>query len=957
MRRISEITYSASKPPPTIDQVLTSDGTWTVGRREELDQIDDLVDHLRSGAAAVLVLRGEAGIGKSHLCRVALSRATAAGIRTAVATADELEQDRPGRLLFAAGASLISAPGALVASEAHAVDGDPGYRMAERFVTGIDQAAVSGPVLLVAEDLHWADDLSLRGLAMLVRGIGQVPCGVIATMRNHPRPLRVADLEAAIAGVRGRVHTRVVELGGLPPAAIEELASQWLRAAPGPRLRSMLTGAAGNPFMVEELIRAADLDKSILVADGVAEVAPDALPSTVYDALIRLLRTLSSPTVEALRHASLLGRHFTATELAAVTGRPVIEVVSVLEEAADAGMVLTGDEHYVFRHDLVRDAVYRSISPAARWDLHRAAGAALAATGAPALRVAQQFTAGARPGDLEAVEWLRRAADDALAVDTASAADFLERALSLAPRDWAGRFGLEADLVELLAWAGRVDDAARRGQALVDRARSAAQRFRAHQALGSVRTSFGDLRGAAEQFRAAADTASTDDTTADQLRCAAAGMSVIAGTESPADARAVATPHLTSERADVVCWARNTLAVAAVCEGAYDEVIEHARVAASILDDGYVRPLGFLIPHAWEVCGLQYLDRYDESREAAERARRLAERRGDAGLLVPVMACTCGITWAQADWDGTVAEIDAAFSLIEDTGVQVQTILFHSLAALMAIERGRPDEAATHVKAAEAFIASGTRHLFGIDILAAVQARQLKARQEIEAACELLAAVWEATAPLRGLIQWRLIGPQLVALCVATGRVAQTASVVNEIRALAGRSTAVSAAATAMRAEGLANRDAGLLVQAADALFTTPRRIEAADAAEDAVHALLAAGGRSNDIERLLDAAEEAYVRADAIAALGRVQALRREAGLTVRVGGAPAARFGWHSLTPKEMDIVRLVSRGMSNSDIAAELFISRRTVEAHLSHVFQKLEVSNRTQLAREAIDREVA
>ncbi|MDP8907598.1 MAG: LuxR C-terminal-related transcriptional regulator [Chloroflexota bacterium] len=938
--------------------MLVPDARRTVGRREELDEIDDLVDRLRVGAPAVLVLRGEAGIGKSHLCRVAVSRAAAAGIRTAVATADELEQDRPGRLLFAAEASLsedhLDAP---VPSEAHPVDGDPGYRTAARFVTGIEQATVAGPVLLVAEDVHWADDLSLRGLAMLVRGIDQVPCGVIATMRNHPRPSRVADLEAAIEALRGRVHGRVAELAGLAPAAIEELASQWLRATPGPTLRSMLTRAAGNPFMVEELIRAADRDKSILVADGVAEVAADAVPSTLYDALIRLLRTLSPPTVDALRHASLLGRHFTATELAAVTSRLVIDVVRVLDEAADAGMVITGDEHYVFRHDLVRDAVYRSISPAARWDLHRAAGAALAAADAPALRVAQQFAAGARPGDLEAVEWLCRAANDALAVDTASAADLLERALSLAPRDWAGRFDLEADLVELLAWAGRVDDAARRGQALVDRALSAEERFRAHQALGSVRTSFGDLRGAAEQFRAAADTASADDAASDQLRCAAAGMSVIAGAESPGDARAVATPHLTSERADVVCWARNTLAVAAVSEGAYDEAIEHARVAVSILDDQYVRPLGFLIPHGWEAAGLQCLDRYDESREAAERTRRRAERRGDAGLLVQVMACTCGITWTQGDWDGTVAEIDAAFALMEDTGVVVHTILFHSLAALIAVERGQPDEAATHLQAAEAFVASGTLHLFGIDILAAVQARQLKARQETEAACDLLTAVWEATAPLRGLIQWRLIGPQLVGLCVATGRVAQTATLVDELRALSGRSTAPSAAATAMRAEGLATRDAGLLVRAADALLATPRRIEAADAAEDAVHALFAAGRPSKDVERLLGAAEEAYVRAHAIAGLERVQALRREAGLTTRVGGAPAARFGWHSLTPKEVEIVRLVSRGMSNTDIAAELFISRRTVEAHLSHVFQKLEISNRTELAREAIDRDVA
>lgn len=468
-----------------------------------------------------------------------------------------------------------------------------------------------------------------------------------------------------------------------------------------------------------------------------------------------------------------------------------------------------------------------------------------------------------------------------------------------------------------------------------------------------MRSSTGDLHRAAGHFLAAATAAGPPSETVDLLRCAAAGMSVIAGTQTPAEARAVAKPCVSSGRADVVCWARNTLAVAAVSEGAYDEVVEHARVAASILDDRYVRPLGFLIPHAWLMTGLRHLDRYDEARQAGERARARAERRGDVGLLVQVMAATCGRTWAEADWDETVAEIDAALLLMEDTGVVTHTILFRALGALMALERGRFDEARAHLEAAEASVASGTLHLFGIDILALVRARRLEAERELDAARDLLAGAWEATAALRGLIQWRLIGPALVRLCVATGRDAQAAVIADQVCTVAARSTSPSAAATARRARGLATRDTRLLVEAADALLATPRRIEAAGACEDALRRLLETDRRSSHVERLLHVAEECYLRAGAIAAVARLGDVREQAGLGVRAVPSGRARFGWSSLTPKELAVVRLVSLGRSNPDIAAELVISRRTVEVHLSHIFQKVEVSNRTQLARKALE----
>ncbi|CAN5542655.1 LuxR family transcriptional regulator [soil metagenome] len=928
-----------------------SEPIWTAGRREELGQIRSLVSAVSGGAGRVLVFAGEAGIGKSHLCGVAVDLATEAGIVVVETSADDLEQDRPGRLLDEARSRIEPHAGEIAngPSTPRPDGGDPAYRTIERFVDAVERTAASRPLLIVAEDLHWSDDPSLRGLATLIRSIDRLPCGLVATMRRHPRPDRIDAFESAVEQVGGRI----VGLAGLAPPAVEELVARHLGAVPGGNFRSVLAGAAGNPFMLEEIVRAVTDGDRAENGGGVVEVAAGVIPHSVHEVLLRRLRSLSASTADTLRHASLLGRGFTATEVAAIGGVLVVDALRAFEEAAAAGMVVSAGDQHRFRHDLVREAVYQSIPSATRWDLHRAVAIALIQLDAPAMSVAHHFAAGARPGDLDAVRWLRRAAAEAVALDTGSAAELLQRALSLAPHEWSERFGVEAELVELLAWAGRIDEAARRGQSLVDRALDDDQRFLALQALGAVRSSAGDLRLAAEDFSAAAATGNADNATAAQLRCAAAGMSVIAGVETTAGARSEANRHLDSARGDVVCWARNTLAVAAVCEGAYDELIDHARVAAALLEDRYVRPLGFLIPHAWLSTGLQYLDRYDEARVTARRARDRAEQRGDVGLLVQVMAGTCGVTWALGEWDDTVAELEAVSALAEDTGVVAQTVLIRAISAQIATERDQPDRAAEHLAAAEAFLASGTPHLFGLEILALERARGLAGEGDVDGAAELLGGVWDATVALRGLIQWRLVGPALVRLCMAAGRRDRAASGAAEIGLIARRSSAPSASATARRADGLAHGDAAMLVSAADAYLATPRRTESASTCEDAVLALLETGAASPDMKRLLEAADEVYVQAGASNARRRIHSMREAAGLDIQA--APrAATFGWESLTRKERDVVALVSRGMSNPEIAAEMFISRRTVEAHLSHVFRKLAVSNRTQLAREAIER---
>ena len=134
-----------------------------------------------------------------------------------------------------------------------------------------------------------------------------------------------------------------------------------------------------------------------------------------------------------LRLASLLGSAFTLRDLAAITGRPVIDVAAWLREASLAGLIVGDGDRLAFRHDLIREAVYGHMLPAERRDLHRAAGQALANAGAPTQQIAEQFARGALPGDLEAVSWLERAALETISVSPGSAIALLDDAVALRP--------------------------------------------------------------------------------------------------------------------------------------------------------------------------------------------------------------------------------------------------------------------------------------------------------------------------------------------------------------------------------------------------------------------------------------------------------------------------------------------------------------------------------------------
>ena len=915
------------------------------GRTGELDLVDQFVSAVGEGSGRILLLDGEAGIGKSHLARALIERATACGIRTVTAGADELEQDRPGRILDRI-ADVVGSANKVGAPDRDGVPEDAGYAIVERFTAMVDTLSAVQPVIIVVEDLHWGDPLSLRGLAALARRIGPLAVGIVATLRPTPRPPHVGQF-LEVCAKAGAVQ---ISLAGLEPAGMAQLAAASIGAAPGPELLARLEATAGNPLFVVELVRALDDADALRIEGGVAEIiAGDILPDLART-LARSISALPEATVQTLRLASLFGNRFALVDLATVAGRSVVEVAAALREAVDASFIVGRGDELAFRHDLLREAVYFDLPAAIRRDLHAAAARALAAAGAPAEQVARQYRLGARPGDVDAVEWLTRAATESLAVDTSNAAMLTERALALAPLDWPLRFQQEAMLVDLLAWSGRVDDGRHLADALLARALTADDRWLAHRALGCVLGTLGELTGAATQFEAAAAISDVGPIDSAVLQCAAAGMRVIAGTAT--DAEAVAQQFVESDDPAVRCWARHTIGIAAICDGRYDEALDAFSISRHLLDAHYVPPLGFLIPHVWVATAHYELDDLHQAEVAAMEARRRAERRGDAPLLIQALTATSGFGYITGRWQEAMVDVEAGMALGDEIGENVQAIWFEALAADIALGRGDRAAAEAYTTNGEALLASGTRHLFGVEHLLWTKAKMLEADGAGEAACELMLALWAQLAPLRGLIHWRGIGPDLVRLCRQHDRIDTAHAIADEHDELARRSTSACARATAHRARGLVEHDADMLIEAARQLRDTPRLVEFAATCEDAA-ATLVDHGRNKEAIELAAEAGRIY---EAIGARGHLA--RTDAALTAlgvkRLRRATPASSGWESLTAKELEVVELIADGLSNPEIADRLFISRRTVETHLAHIFRKLTIGNRTHLATTAIGR---
>ena len=222
-------------------------------------------------------------------------------------------------------------------------------------------------------------------------------------------------------------------------------------------------------------------------------------------------------------------------------------------------------------------------------------------------------------------------------------------------------------------------------------------------------------------------------------------------------------------------------------------------------------------------------------------------------------------------------------------------------------------------------------------------------RVRVAEALRTLAACWDQCAELRLALEYRCCGPDLVRLALPAGDRARARAAAAAVAELADDNPDVpSLAGAALRCHGLADDDAEILHAAVTAYAGGPRPLELALACEDAGTAF-ARRGDAGQARVLLGPGAEIYERLDAARDLARAEAMLRGTGIRRgRRGPRGRPQTGWPSLTPTERAIADLVAEGLSNPQIGDRLYISRRTVQTHLAHVFTKLDITSRAQLA---------
>jgi DNA-binding CsgD family transcriptional regulator/tetratricopeptide (TPR) repeat protein len=917
-----------------------------------------VVKSAAGGLGSAALVGGEPGIGKTSLLDMVVAECRRLGMRVLRGAAEELEE----RLPFAAIGSCLGISersteeavrqitelmrgGAALGVTARSGAASQEYLIIEAILGLMDDWCADGAVALVLDDLQWADAASLRVLNRLGRVIGQLPLFVLASCLPVPRSGELASL---LRGLDARgAHS--ISLGPLPDSAAEALVDRLAGARPGPDLVAVVGKAAGNPLYISELVTALSRERRIRVTDGVAELtARDdfVVPVSLADIIRRYTGFLSPQAQQILPVAAVLGPGFSMTELSLVLSEPLSALLGIIREAIQLGLLVDAGDDLVFRHDLIRRVLADSLPESARVAIHARAGHALAVTHAPGERVAEHLLQGGVV-DGAALDWLVGSAE-ALAVRApALAVDLLRHMLSLAdPRD-RRRDVLRFQLCRALQWAGRPVDAeeAIRDALAQDPDPTQETVLRWLLALacfaqGKLDDTLGECESAlaAGPLTAAETTrfqglmaqchlvrSSFDDTMimADRARRTAVAGGVEWSAVNAIDVMtAVYCSQQRSEQA--LASAEEELSILASYEGKYPDL-----------------PFG-IAPYMLKGWSLIELDRFDQADEALEAGLRFCERTGSP-LLAMYHATRAMMRFMQGRWDDALAEIRAGQEVPDS--LLVSAVPLDGMSAVIGIHRN--DRAV--ISETDAWPAEVPPSMaFSVFWHKWARALAAEAEGDPHRAFDVLFTYWDHGSPLPRAHLHRLC-PDIVRLAVSLDKPNLARQVADEMDALAVRETKSAAIqGTAALCRGMANGDVDLLMAAAVAYQQAGRPLYQAHAYENAA-VLLAKDRRTSRARATLDTAVELYNELDAAWDAGRAGQRIRRTGIRGGVSG-PRRRpkTGWNSLTPTELKVAALVAEGHSNPAIATRMFLSRRTVQSHVSSILGKLDLASRVELA---------
>ncbi|MEU0109829.1 AAA family ATPase [Streptomyces sp. NPDC006251] len=950
--------------------------TPVVGRDAELERLSGVLEGARRGEARAVLLAGDAGVGKTRVLDEVGKRAAAAGMTVVAGHCVDLGDVGLPYLPFTEILGVLAADERFSAAlAAHPVverllgagtdavrDVDARLRLFEGIAGLLADVAEAAPLLLVLEDLHWADQSSRDLLRFLLgRGVLRHRLAVFASYRaddlhrRHPlRPL-LAELVRLPAVER-------LELRPLADSDVDRLVRALeQRPLPDATVRRIVERAEGNAFYAEELLAATDTE-----AGGV--------PSGLADVLLIRFEQLSDTAQQVLRTAAVAGRRVEHDLLREAVGLPEEALESALREAVGRQLLVAGDDDtYSFRHALAREAVYADLLPGERSRLHGAFARLLAGRGRRAESAAERAHHYRESHDLaEALAASLEAADHAQRVGApAEEQRHLEAALDLWPAVGAEArpSGRGADRVTLTLRASA----------------AAAHAGELHRAVSLARSALAELGQDADSELAA------------RVRYTLAGNLLSVDSLTAAFAySSEALAMIPEEPASVTwVWAAATHAMAARHIGKNETALRVARRALSVAEE-----LGVTDAQADLLISLAVFDgggrRSPEGRDRLLRARELARSSGNAAvelraLFNLAMGCyengepaeclpwlTEGldrarragllsspyplemrylrllVLYALGRWDecvraaradaevlpaaggytagpalyvalarGDLAAADRARALLEGPFDWMATLVAGIVLTDAAALRRDPEEAVRRMRSTVAALTdeAGTRP----DVTVRLAALALSAVADAAVGLRL-------TGDESGARRWADTATELVESARAVagrgqndtpqgpeGQAWLARAEAEWIRAVSGPDAAAWSAAVAAFTYGDVHERARCRLRYAEALVAAGRREEAAAEAR---------------------AVRETADRLGAVPLREQVDALVRRA----RLSDAPPAGDRAGVLTAREQDVLRLLALGRSNRQIGEELFISGKTASVHVSNILAKLGASSR-------------
>jgi DNA-binding CsgD family transcriptional regulator/tetratricopeptide (TPR) repeat protein len=960
----------------------TTDAAPLVGRREALRAFGDALDASSGGSFRFLSLVGEPGVGKTRLLGELAAAAAAADLATLWGRAAEFEQEMPfgvvvdalddhveaaapglasrlgaetsGLLATVLPAWRAAAPGPGGPASSPGRDPTGRYRLYRGMRRLLEELADPDGLVLILDDVHWADNASVELLDHLVRHPPHGRVLVAIAYRPAQASARLAALLASAA-----THGRQVPVGPLTFGEAEELLGPGMSR---PRCQVLHQASGGNPFYLEALAR---MDQHAQLMTGNVDGSADGtaggseLPPAVRAALQLELTGLSPAALLVAQAAAVAADEFEPALSAVAAEVTEDEALAALNEMAARDIVRpTSTGRLRFRHPLVRRATYDSAAAGWRLGAHARIAAPLAEVSAPAARRAHHVERSAPFGDQAAIATLLEAAREVTAQAPATAAHWLEAALKMMPADTAGpgrQLELLLEVARLRAVSGQLvegREAARealRRLPLGDYARRAlAARFcalmerqldRPHEArvvlLGELRRIPDPQSPAAVPLRTrlVAESLMRGD-----IRAAQAVLDLIpesAEALEPSVAVAIAAlrplPAYTLGRiADAarfieaasqlvaaapddhlagwldaiawLCWTETVM-------GRYGSALAHfERVVAIARSTGQ----GYIISNllAGQAQVQTMLGRLAEATAAAEEAVEVARLLGSGHQLVFALTQQC----LAASWSG---EDQAAVRLGER-------------AARTGQGNGEWSGAQAQYALAVALINAGRREA-GRDAM--VRAcnnfdRPILDQRSLLSACEMMASMEADGGHPDEASRWADRAGK-VARPDAAHPGQEASATLARAHALRGTQPGAAAAAAAEAAQLF---DAvGLLIDAGRARLCAGLAWAAADDGSQA--------------RAELAAAAEIFAACGARSRHAATVREQRRLGVRVALPAAAGRGAGPHGLTERELDVIRLVSEGYTNHQISESLFVSVRTVETHLSHIFTKLGVTTRT------------